>query len=199
MIYFATASGPGPREAIADGVLGQIVTPNTGNRIVPGAKWILDNGCFSDAWDMHQWLETLDKHKDVPGCVFAVAPDVVGDAKATHDMWAKWWPATMSRGYRTAYVAQDGIEFLPAGPKALFIGGSTEFKLSRHAAHAAATAKQLGWWVHMGRVNSLKRLRYAKEIGCDSVDGTFLAFGPDKNLPRLLRWMTVVNSELRLF
>jgi hypothetical protein len=41
----------------------------------------------------------------------------------------------------------------------------------------------------MGRVNSLRRLRLAARDGYDSVDGTFLAFGPDKNLPRLLAYL----------
>jgi hypothetical protein len=31
----------------------------------------------------------------------------------------------------------------------------------------------------MGRVNSLKRLRYASAIGCDTADGTYVAFAPD--------------------
>ena len=44
------------------------------------------------------------------------------------------------------------------------------------------------------RVNSLKRLRYAASIGCHSADGTCLAFGPDRNLPRLLGWLTQVNA-----
>jgi hypothetical protein len=47
----------------------------------------------------------------------------------------------------------------------------------------------------MGRVNSQERLRYARHIGCDSVDGTYLAFGPDRNLPRLLGWMAEVNDQ----
>ena len=41
----------------------------------------------------------------------------------------------------------------------------------------------------MGRVNSLRRLRLAAADGYDSVDGTFLAFGPDVNLPRLRAWL----------
>lgn len=46
----------------------------------------------------------------------------------------------------------------------------------------------------MGRVNSLRRLRHAAAIGCDSADGTYLAFGPDRNLPRLLDWIGAVNE-----
>jgi hypothetical protein len=66
------------------------------------------------------------------------------------------------------------------------IGGSTSWKLGPAAASLAAQARRLGKWVHMGRVNSLKRLRYAASIGCDSADGTYLAFGPERNLSRLL-------------
>jgi hypothetical protein len=32
----------------------------------------------------------------------------------------------MRRGNRVAYLAQDGCRLIPTGPKALFIGGSTE-------------------------------------------------------------------------
>jgi hypothetical protein len=41
----------------------------------------------------------------------------------------------------------------------------------------------------MGRVNSERRYRYARAIGCDSVDGTKLVFGPDENLPQVLAWL----------
>lgn len=47
--------------------------------------------------------------------------------------------------------------------------------------------------MHMGRVNSERRLRYADAIGCDSADGTYLAFGPDVNLPDVLAWLRVVD------
>jgi hypothetical protein len=41
----------------------------------------------------------------------------------------------------------------------------------------------------MGRVNSARRWSYADHIGCDSVDGTYIAFGPNQNLPKLQGWM----------
>ncbi len=40
--------------------------------------------------------------------------------------------------------------------------------------------------------------RYAAAIGCDSADGTYLTFGPDVNLPRLLSW-TRLNDHAALF
>jgi hypothetical protein len=71
----------------------------------------------------------------------------------------------------------------------LFLGGSTEWKLGEAAAALTAEAKSRGKHVHMGRVNSRKRYRYARSIGCDSVDGTYLVFGPTVNLPKLLSWL----------
>lgn len=49
------------------------------------------------------------------------------------------------------------------------------------------------------RVNSRRRVRYATACGYDSVDGTHLAFGPDKNLPAVLGWMREANDQLSLF
>lgn len=78
----------------------------------------------------------------------------------------------------------------------LFIGGSTEWKLGAAVRGLVAEAKARGKGVHMGRVNSLKRFRYAEAIGCDSVDGTFLTFGPEKNLPELLSWVSEGQGSL---
>jgi hypothetical protein len=81
----------------------------------------------------------------------------------------------------------------------LFLGGSTAWKLGPAARRLTAEAKARGKRVHMGRVNSLRRLRYADATGCDSADGTFLAFGPDVNLPALLGWLRVVNDQQPLW
>jgi len=76
----------------------------------------------------------------------------------------------------------------------LFLGGTTAWKLGPAAAGLTAQARRRGLAVHMGRVNSLTRLRYAASIGCHSVDGTYLAYGPDRNLPVLLRWLSVIHA-----
>lgn len=175
------------------GDLGQMVTPNAGNRLT-APTFAIDNGCFSDTWTAQRWSATLDRYAGAPGCLFAVVPDVVADAQGTDDRWRAWWSAPMRRGYRAAYVAQDGCRQIPLGAKALFIGGSTEWKLSAHARRVASEAHRRRMWVHMGRVNSRRRMQYARDIGCHSVDGTYLAFAPDENLPKLLRWIDAVSS-----
>ena len=195
MLYFANPCTPKVQAAMLDGLLGYIDTPAQGNARPDGVTWCADNGCFgkgypgSDVW--REWLE-----RNAPAahsCAFATAPDVVGDAAATLALSLPWLPKIRALGYPAALVAQDGLEALPVpwdAFDALFVGGSTEWKLGRHARHLVREARARGKWVHMGRVNSARRYRYADHIGCDSADGTFLTFGPDVNLPRLLSWST---------
>jgi hypothetical protein len=101
MLYLATASGPAARAAIAAGRLGQMVTPDTGNRIVEGARWVLDNGCFGARWTPQRWSAVLDRHMATPGCLFAVVPDVVANAAATEDLWARLAPILTESGMST--------------------------------------------------------------------------------------------------
>lgn len=200
MRYFANPSTPRVRDAMLSGQLDVIETPKQGNRPVLGARWCADNGCFGKgypgdtAW--YAWLER-NAHR-AADCVFAVAPDVVGDAAATLARSGPWLPKIRALGYPAALVAQDGLEDLPVPWDTfdvLFIGGTTEWKLGHHARALTAEAKRRGKWVHMGRVNSAKRLRYADAIGCDSADGTYIAFAPDQNLPNVLAWLGDLDTQ----
>lgn len=185
------------------GVLGFIDTPLQGNIRPEGVKWCADNGCFGRGFDETHWWQWLQGNAHAAAdCIFAVAPDVVGDAAATLARSAPWLPLIRSLGYPAAFVAQDGQELLPVPWDAfdvLFVGGSTEWKLGPHARDLVTDAKRLGKHVHMGRVNSGRRYNYAAVIGCDSVDGTFLTFGPDTNLPRLQRWLDSHDQQPSMF
>lgn len=206
MLYLATPSTQRVRDAMANPAnnLGLITTPKQGNKHVSGVPWVADNGCYSKGYPgdakWFAWLESLTEH--APRCLFAVAPDVVADAVATLKRSAPWLPRIRALGYPAALVAQDGLETLAVSWDefdVLFIGGSTEWKLGSHAAHLIAEAKAHGKRVHMGRVNSLERLRGAHLRGCDTADGTYIAFGPDVNLPDVLRWLRTVNTQDTLF
>jgi hypothetical protein len=199
MLYLATASTRPVRDAMRAGYLGQMVTPLSGNRLEPGVPFGLDNGCFSsNGWNETRWRRTLERYADVPSCLFAVVPDVVANAAATDELWERWAPVVRDHGYRPAYVLQDGCGQPPADAPVLFNGGSTAFKLGEEARRLVHEAKARGIWCHMGRVNSLRRLRVAAADGYDSVDGTFLAYGPDQNLPRLLAYLRLADQP-RLF
>lgn len=202
MFYFANPCSPDVTALMRAGHLGFIDTPGQQNIRPAGVIWCADNGAFSDRFDVDKWWRFLTKHAaDADTCVFAVAPDVVGDAQATLDRSAPWFARIRGLGYPVAFVAQDGLEDLPApwdDFDCLFIGGTDTFKLGAHARRIAGEAKRRGKWLHMGRVNSERRFVYAAAIGCDSADGTFLTFGPDTNLPKVLTWFRT-RDQLALF
>lgn len=203
MLYLANPCAPSVRVAMQDGLLGYIDTPAQGNRRPAGVVWCADNGCFGKGYpgDL-KWLAWLEKNaEDACTCLFATAPDVVGDASATLERSVPFLPTIRALGYPAALVAQDGLEDLDVPWDefdVLFIGGSTEWKLGSAARALVRQAKVRGQHVHMGRVNSARRYRYAYEIGCDSVDGTFLTYGPNVLLPELLSWGRIEN-QLSLF
>lgn len=193
MLYLGNASSPVVRDAMMRGEIGMLATPNEGRAPLPGVTWAADNGCFSKNYvGDERWFGWLTEHAGhADRCLFATAPDVVGDAAATLARSAPWLPRIRQLGYPAALVAQDGLEAL-AVPwddfDVLFIGGSTEWKLGPAARAIVAEAGRRGKPVHMGRVNSARRYRYAALLGCASADGTFLAFGPDRNLARMAAW-----------
>lgn len=200
MLYFANPCGSlAVVTAMRDGRLGFIDTPAQGNHRPDGVRWCADNGCFSKGYPGDdEWLTWLAS-METAGCVFATAPDVVGDAQATLDRSLPFLPKIRALGYPAALVAQDGLEHhnVPWDTlDALFIGGTTNWKLGPHARALVAEAKARGKWVHMGRVNSRARYEYARRIGCDSVDGTYLTFGPHTNLPKLLSWVRGADQLL---
>jgi hypothetical protein len=70
----------------------------------------------------------------------------------------------------------------------------TEWKLGAVALAVAREAKARGKWLHMGRVNSAKRYWIARNIfECDSVDGTKITYGPDRNLAMVLGWTNQIH------
>lgn len=193
MIYFANPT-VGAVQHMMRRHIGWMAIPDGQSPVPRGVIWCADNGCFSDKFNEDRWWRFLQRYADerLTTCVFATAPDVVGDAEATLMRSAPWLPKLRRLRYPAAFVAQDGAERFPppwGEFDALFIGGSTDFKLGPVARALVVEAKEQGLWVHMGRVNSRRRYRYAEAIGCDSVDGTFLVFGPTVNLPKLLTWV----------
>ena len=204
MRYFATASGPRVRDAMRAGLLGQIVTPAAGNRLLLGVDWCADNAVFANHYPGDDiYLAWLDSRRwAAHRCAFAVAPDVVGDAAATLRRSAPMLPRLREAGYPAALAAQNGLEHLPVPWSefdVLFLGGDTDWKIGQHARRLTAEAKARGKQVHMGRVNSRRRLQIAAHMGCDSADGTYLAHAPDQNLPRLLDWLNELSDQLVLF
>jgi len=186
--------------------LGIMLQPGMGNAIpFRFWRWAADNGCFAQGADFEpgdwlEWLASVRRHRET--CLFAVAPDVYGDAWGTWRTSRPFLPTIRQLGFKAAYVAQNGLDDIPVdgGPSwgdfdALFIGGDDAYKLSETAYRLARRARDHGKHVHMGRVNSLRRLRAAHISLFDSVDGTYLKFGPDVNIGRLYGWLDQINGQ----
>lgn len=155
-----------------------------------GIPWAADNGCFQglNAKRYRRMLRTI---RGLPGCLFVAVPDVVADASRTLELWEEWADEVSNAGQPLALVAQDGLT-VGGAPwdefAALFIGGSTEWKVGPDAERLVREAKRLGKHVHMGRVNGKRRFAYARSIGCDSVDGTSFSRWRNTWLPEALTW-----------
>lgn len=191
--------------------LGVLLTPNMGNRpCLKGTIWAADNGLFAGQGKparpfgepQFESFKALVARAgaDIDGCLFAVVPDAPYDAKGTLARWAEWAPrfrAELPRSVPLAFVAQDGmsVDDIPWGElDALFIGGSDGFKETEVEA-IVREARRLGKWIHMGRVNSRRRMDIAWAFDCDSADGTYIAFGPSVNLPKVHGWLGAFNGQ----
>ena len=149
----------------------QLRTPLT-RYALAGVPYGLDNGCFK-RFDQKTWEKLLDD-ADQPNQrpIFCCLPDIVGDAARTLDLFDAFTLRT--NGLPRALVLQDGIgnhriEWDKLA--AVFVGGSDSFKISPEAINACKTAKMLGKWVHVGRVNTVERVKNWVGLA-DSIDGS---------------------------
>lgn len=178
--------------------VGILIVPRAGNipEIVSGRTWAMDNGAFSGL-DVPLFLRMLRRFKGQIGCRFVTAPDVVANADETLEQFRDWEPLIHLWNWPVAFVGQDGLNLRDVpwdSCEAVFLGGTTEWKLGRTARDLAGYAKARGKWVHMGRVNSAKRLRYAIRIGCDSIDGTSFSRWSRVYIPRIARTIDRFNG-----
>ena len=167
--------------------LGVLVQPLTAAYLRDAHRYYdycgIDNGCFTEAGRARFTLRgyerlvrtALDRYG--PDLLFATAPDVPLDWAATLRASLPTLGTIRRWGCPAALVWQDGATVANVPWDAFdvaFIGGSTGWKLGPVAARLTAEARRRGKLVHMGRVNSTRRMLVARRFGCDTADGTFL-------------------------
>lgn len=155
----------------------QLLTPLTRYKArEPESHFAIDNGAYS-GFKADSFLSLLkrEEHRQEL-CRFVAVPDVVGSARRTLEVFDYWQPKL--KGWPLALVAQDGQENLPIEwykLSAVFIGGTTEWKMGPQAKAIVLAGKATGKWVHVGRVNTPGRLEHFEKMGADSIDGTGLS------------------------
>lgn len=127
----------------------------------PGLVWAADNEAFARGFSPDRfftWLDKMAAYRDA--CLFVAVPDAVGNAIATLELYREW--AWHFDGWPLAFVAQDGQESLPLPSyyDCLFVGGTTEWKMSDAAVSVIRRAQRRHKHIHIGRVNWGKRYRH---------------------------------------
>jgi hypothetical protein len=182
-----------------------MLTPQMGNMPDLARTWhAFDPGTFQNKvrYERSTYAALLRKHERARHrCLFAAAPDVWGDGTATLDLAGPELATIRELGYRAALVLQPGItpalldSFGWGRIDAVFVGGPDEWQDSAVVQALVTEAHRRGKWAHRGRVNSHRRLSISRARGFDSADGTYLKYGPDVNLPKLLMWLERVRSQ----
>jgi hypothetical protein len=144
-----------------------------------GFPYALDNG----AWTAYQQGRPFDERAFVValrqlgvGADWTVLPDIVMGGPASLDMSLRWMRTVLDESPRALLAVQDGMTvadvrcFLGARV-GIFVGGSTAWKLAT-LAEWAQIGREIGCWVHVGRVNTARRIALCVQAGATSFDGT---------------------------
>lgn len=143
------------------------------------APYALDNGAYScytkglpfDPISFRKALAAVGS-----GASWVVVPDIVADGKASLAYSLSWLNELRSTFCLSLLPVQDGMtpeQVRPhLGPRVgIFIGGSTEWKLNTMGLWGRL-AKEQACYLHVGRVNTARRIRLCQDYGADSIDGT---------------------------
>ena len=159
------------------GRVGWLVGPTTAGKKT-FRRWLpyaLDNDAWRaftscTPWEGRPFWEMLERIKD-QSCQpeWVAVPDVVASRKATIENWNRYSPRCMEYGHPLAFVVQDGMKPSDVPPEAsvVFIGGSFGWKWQFAETFCREFPR-----VHIGRVNTIGKIRRAEEMGAESVDGT---------------------------
>jgi hypothetical protein len=177
--YAPRASGRTEEQLRAFGWRTLLQPNSTPCRPSTGMRWALDNGAWfahqrNAPWDETAFCKMLDNNAE--GADFVIAPDIVAGGTASLDLSVSWLPRLAPYGLPVLIAVQDGmtvndIQSIVGLNIGIFVGGSTEWKLSTMRTWGAL-ARLRECWLHIGRVNTAKRIRLCIEADAHSFDGS---------------------------
>jgi hypothetical protein len=142
------------------------------------ARWILDNGAYTSAFDLSEWVGALERAGEYAGGPdWVVLPDVYQEGMRSLVRSARFAGLADAYGYDHYLPVQDGMRnveqtvraAVDLGASGVFIGGSDGFK-TEYAGQYIMTAHDYGLRAHIGKPGD--RLTWADDLGADSVDTT---------------------------
>ncbi len=144
-----------------------------------GFRFALDNGAWSaytqgKPFDVRAFEVALRKLGHAAD--WSVLPDIVAGGMPSLELSLSWMRRVLDESPVALLAVQDGIEpcdvrsFL--GPRVgIFVGGSTAWKL-KTLDDWGRLGRDVGCWVHVGRVNTARRIHHCGVAGVTSFDGT---------------------------
>lgn len=170
-----------------------------------GLPYALDNGAWSAytqgrPFDDKAFVKALGKMG--AGADWTVLPDIVAGGTASLEMSLHWMRRVLDDTRRCLLAVQDGMGAEDVRPflgarVGIFVGGSTAWKIGTAEAWGAL-GREVGCWVHVGRVNTAKRIRLCARAGAHSFDGTSTTRWA-KNTPRLSLARDSARQQLYLW
>jgi len=170
-----------------------------------GFQYALDNGawsyyCAGQPFDERRFGHALAALGG--GADWTCIPDVVAGGAASLDLSLRWMRRVLDSTPRALLAVQDGMTVEDVRPwvgqrVGIFVGGSTAWKLA--TLHQwGQLGRAVGAWVHVGRVNSMRRIAACAASGADSFDGTSVPKYPP-SINRLNRAIIRAHRQLSLF
>lgn len=139
----------------------------------------IDNGawgCFQRGidWTPERWLPLIERFG--ADALFAVAPDIVCGGNESLARSLEWLPYLLTQTQTVLLAVQNGmtdddLRPLTGERVGIFVGGDTAWKESSLPMWGRL-AEETGCYLHVGRVNSARRIRLCAMAGVDSFDGT---------------------------
>jgi hypothetical protein len=182
------------------GRIGHLYSPRTQRGPWPWLPYALDNGAFScwhpqtNTFNAEKWATMEQAWREMvvwSQCApikprWAIVPDVPGQSAATLERWPIFAPTLRAANILLALAVQDGMtpaDVRQLAPDVVFVGGSTEWKWETAEMWCREFPR-----VHVGRVNSPRRLYELEAWGCESCDGTGWNRGDRKQTAGLEEW-----------
>lgn len=179
MIAYASRTGTRRNLDALRGAEWRLLVSAAGCLRSEGFQYALDNGAWSaftqgrpfDERAFEVALRKMGRDAD-----WSVVPDIVSGGHASLELSLRWLRRVLDETPVAMLAVQDGL--MPAdvvgfiGPRVgVFVGGSTAWKLATMG-DWAAIGRERGAWVHVGRVNTARRISACQVAGVTSFDGT---------------------------
>jgi hypothetical protein len=158
-----------------------------------GMRYALDNGAWSafvqqEPFDEDAFLVAVDRLGESADWI--VLPDIVAGGLVSLDYSLRWKERLRGMPTKLLIAVQNGMQIddvasLLSPAVGIFIGGTTEWKEATAQAWGSL-ARRRHCHLHVGRVNSARRIRICAAAGANSFDGSGVSRYAEA-LPRLDR------------